>query len=94
MNLRNFKKDVEYFVGDFIDDCSQYISLYPGKATDEVAEVIEEAVNLYNDLKDKANVKIEGRKSIYFASLRKEMLEGVDALYEKLSKIITGNNAE
>lgn len=33
MNLRDFKKDVEYFVGEFVDDCSLFIALNPHKCT-------------------------------------------------------------
>ena len=82
MNLRDFKKDVDYFVGEFVEDCSLFVALNPAKATDEVADVIEEAIDLYNDLKDKANAKVEGKKGAYFAGLRKEMFEKVDALYD------------
>ena len=49
MNLRDFKKDVEYFVGEFVDDCSLFIALNPHKDQDKVADVISEAVDLYND---------------------------------------------
>jgi len=89
MNLRDFKKDVEYFVGEFVDDCALFLTVNPEKSTDEVTAIIEEAVDLYNDLKDKANVKVEGKKSAYFSGLRQEMMDQVDALYEKLSKIIS-----
>ncbi len=88
MNLRDFKKDVEYFVGDFIDDCALFLLRNPEKATDEVSAVIEEAVDLYNEMKDKGNAKVEVKKSTYYAGLRKEMFEKIDALYEKLSDII------
>lgn len=88
MNLRDFKKDVEYFVGEFVDDCSLFLSLYPNKANGKVNSIIEEAVELYNDMKDKANVKMQGKKGAYFAGLRKEMFEKVDALYERLSDIV------
>ena len=27
MNLRVFKKDIEYFVGEFIDDCALFVAL-------------------------------------------------------------------
>ena len=89
MNLRDFKKDVEYVVGEFVDDCTLFLAINPHKATDEVAAVIEAAVDLYNDMKDKANECIEGRKAAYYAGLRKEMCEKVDALYERLSEIVT-----
>ena len=88
MNLRDFKKDVEYVVGEFVDDCTLFLAINPHKATDEVAAVIEEAVDLYNDLLDKANSKVEGAKSVYFNSIRKELLEKTNALYEKLSEMV------
>ncbi len=88
MNLRIFKKDVEYFVGEFIDDCSLFLEYNPDKATEELAKIIEEAVDLYNDMKDKAAEKVEGNKKLYFNGLRKEMLEKLDSLYERLSDIV------
>ena len=52
MNLRVFKKDIEYFVGEFIDDCALFVALNPHKNADDIAQVIDEAVDLYNDLKN------------------------------------------
>ena len=89
MTLRDFKKDVEYFVGEFVDDCSLFITLNPHKSTEKMAEVVSEAVDLYNDLKDKANAKVEPKmRKAWFAGLRKEMFEKTDALYEKLSEMV------
>ena len=36
MNLRVIKKDIEYFIGEFIDDCSLYAALNPEKNADEI----------------------------------------------------------
>lgn len=95
MTLRDFKKDVEYFVGEFVDDCSLFITLNPHKSTEKMAEVVSEAVNLYNDLKDKANAKVEPKmRKAWFAGLRKEMFEKTDALYEKLSAIVAEKDGE
>lgn len=89
MNLRDYKKDVEYVVGEFVDDCSLFIALNPDKNTEKLTEVVEEAVALYNDLKDKVYAKVEPkRKKAWFDGLRKEMFEKTDALYEKLSAIV------
>ena len=90
MNLRDFKKDIEYFVGEFIDDCTTFLSLKKGTETEKVSALIEEAVDLYNELKDKANAKVEGPKGQYFQGLRIELSDSVDALYSKLSDIIAG----
>lgn len=89
MNLRGFKKDVEYLIGDFVDDCILFVSLNPSKANDALTEVLSEAVDLYNDMKDKANAKVEGNLRTYYNGLRKEMCDKLDALYERLSAIIT-----
>lgn len=95
MTLRDFKKDVEYFVGEFVDDCSLFITLNPHKSTEKMAEVVSEAVDLYNDLKDKANAKVETKmRKAWFAGLRKEMFEKTDALYEKLSAIVAEKDGE
>ena len=36
MNLRVFKKDNEYFVAEFIDDCALFVALNPHKDADEI----------------------------------------------------------
>ncbi len=88
MNLRDIKKDIEYVIGAFIDDCSIFSSIN-SKADDEaLGGLLDEAVNLYNDLKDKVYAKPEGKKSAHFAAIRKELLEKTDGLYKKLSEII------
>lgn len=90
MNLRVIKKDIEYFVGEFIDDCTLFAALNPDKNNDDLAKVIDEAVDLYNDLKDKVNHPAEGVKpSVHFAALRKEMFEKLDELCEKLSSVVS-----
>ena len=88
MNLRVIKKDIEYFIGEFIDDCSLFVAINPSQDTDAVAAIIDEAVDLYNDLKNKVNHP-EGAKKAYYENIRKELFAGIDALCEKLSEVIS-----
>ena len=88
MNLRDIKKDIEYVIGAFIDDCSLFSSVNDGADDEVLGGLLDEAVNLYNDLKDKVNVKTEGKKAAYYASVRKELIEKTDALYQKLSETV------
>ena len=67
MNLRVFKKDIEYFVAEFIDDCALFVALNPHKDADEIAQIIDEAVELYNDLKHRACHAEGNKKAIYNA---------------------------
>ena len=93
MNLRDIKKDIEYVLGAFIEDCSVVAAVRP--ATDEtVAVLMEEAIELYNELKDKVSAKVERSKKAYFNALRKEILERTDALYTKLSEAVRDAVAE
>ncbi len=89
MNLRDIKKDIEYLIGEFIDDCTLFLTLNPGKSSEEVSKIIDEAVEVYNSLKDKINNPAEGSKRAYYNGIRKEMLEKLDMLSEKLSSVIS-----
>ena len=55
---------------------------------DEIAQIIDEAVDLYNDLKNKANHP-EGNKKAFYNNLTKEMFQKLDELCEKLSTAVS-----
>ena len=88
MNLRDIKKDIEYVLSAFVEDCSVCAADNPNASDEKIAALMEEAVNLYNDLRDKVNVKVEGPRKAYFTGLRKGILEETNALYEKLSETV------
>ena len=88
MNLRVFKKDIEFFVAEFIDDCALFVALNPHKDADEIVTIIDEAIELYNDLKCRANHP-EGNKKAFYTGLTKEMFEKLDELCEKLSSAVS-----
>jgi hypothetical protein len=87
MNLRVFKKDIEFFIGEFIEDCELFLILNPSQDADKIDAIVEEAVDLYNDLKLKA-AHPEGNKKAYFNGLVKAMFEKLDELSEKLSAVV------
>jgi len=88
MNLRDIKKDIEYILSAFVDDCYFFATYNPSSSDEELSNLLDEAIDLYNDLKDKANSPVEGPKRAYYNGLRKEMLEKTDALYTKLSETV------
>lgn len=87
MNLRDIKKDIEYCVGAYIDDCTLFLTLNPGKGGDAILDLIDESIDLFNELRNKVGTP-EGSKKVYYNGIRKEMLEKLDALYEKLSEAV------
>ena len=89
MNLRDIKKDIQYVVGAFIDDCTLFLNMNPGKNADEITGLIDKAVDLYNDLRDKGVKGAEAEKAkAYYLAVRKELLEKTDALYDELSACV------
>jgi hypothetical protein len=95
MNLRDIKKDIDYVLSAFIEDCTVCVAVNPKSDDKVISDLMEDAVDLYNELRDKVTVKVEGSKKAYFNNLRKEILERTDALYIKLSEAVAkGNKAE
>ena len=35
MNLRDIKKDIEFLIGDFVEDCLLFAMLHPEKSSDK-----------------------------------------------------------
>ncbi|MBR6054955.1 MAG: hypothetical protein IKP46_06415 [Bacteroidales bacterium] len=93
MNLRDIKKDIEYVIGAFVDDCSTFLSIKPGKNADEITSLLDEAVDLFNELRDKVGAP-EGNKRAFYLGIRKELIERTDALYERLSEAVKKGLAE
>lgn len=85
MKLREIKKDIEYVIGAFIDDCSLFSSLNANADDDALGQLLNKAVDLYNDLRDKVNANVEGKNAAYYTAIRKELLEKTSALYDELS---------
>ena len=92
MNLRDIKKDIEYVLGAFIEDCSLVGTVNPNVDEDALAGLFDESVDLFNDLKDRVNAK--GLKKADFVQIRKDLLVKTDELYEKLSKVVKESVSE
>lgn len=94
MNLRDIKKDIEYLIGEFIDDCTLFVTLNPSRDSEKISSIIDEAVDLYNNLKDKVNHPGDNNKKTWYDGIRKELIEKLDELSEKLSSTIIEETKE
>ena len=88
MNLRDIKKDIDYVLSAFIEDCSVCAAVNPKADDKAITNLMEDAIDLYNELRDKVTAKVEGPRKAYYNALRKEILERTDALYTKLSQAV------
>lgn len=103
MNLRVTKKDITYFVNDFISDCLIFDDFNEGKKNEQVRGLVAEALVLGDSLFQKVNhplkdenaeggnkksVKMTGKElASHYKAVNKELLEGLDKLYQKLSAL-------
>ena len=93
MNLRDIKKDIEYVIGAFVDDCALFLTVHPGKNADGIADLIDGAVDLYNELRDQVN-NPEGNRKAFYDGVRRQLLEKTDVLYDQLSEAVKAGLAE
>ena len=88
MNLRDIKKDIEFLVGDFVEDCLLFAMLHPEKDLNQVEGLINEASDLADSLFDKVNHPTPDVKlRAYYNRVGAELLTGLDSLCEKLSAL-------
>ncbi|MBO4475370.1 MAG: hypothetical protein J5737_01425 [Bacteroidales bacterium] len=86
-SLRGIKKDIDYILSAFIEDCSLVSAVNSKVSGEKASALLDKAIDLYNELRDKA-AHAEGSSRAYYTALRKELLEKTDALYEELSAAV------
>jgi len=89
-NLRVIKKDIDFLVSEVISDCWVFLYMNEGKKKEEVIAVINEAVDLRNALYGKVNNPDKENIKNHYKSINRELLTGVDTLFQKVSKLVEG----
>ncbi len=90
-SVKELKKDIDYLVYEVLSDCFTVMSVQPSDKSDELAELVGDAVKLRNELFSR--VKHPGGKEDpkimkeYYKKVRVDLLKGIDLLFERLSKI-------
>ena len=87
MNLRTIKKDIEFVTNEFLCDCLTFSEYSGGKKDEQVKDLVNQALVLADTTFCKVNdYPAEGTKA-YFKEVNKNLYEGFDALYQKLSEL-------
>ena len=92
MNLRVIKKDVNYLIDEFISDV--LISLTFVEDDDKTGKVIgltNEALELQEETLCKINHP-DGERRAYYRNVMDTLLSALDALYDKLSEVVSKKN--
>ena len=89
-NLRVIKKDVVYLVNEVISECWVYTFFNGDKNKEEVNKIVIDAIELGDNIFEQINhyPKDDAKTTKqHFAALNAKLLEGVDALFERLSAL-------
>lgn len=84
-NLRTFKKDVIFLVNEVISDCWVFMYLNRDKNVDEANKIVADAVELGDNIFEQINHYPKEDAKKHFKALNHKLLEGVDALFVRLS---------
>jgi hypothetical protein len=90
-SIKQLKKDIDNQIFAIISDCLLYSGLHPDNKTEEVTNIIEEAVSLRNDLFARVN-NPDGKDNPsvikkYYSTVKADLTEGSDKLCQRLSDV-------
>ena len=89
MNLRVFKKDVDFLTEDFLSDALISMGFAREESKREnILGIINEAIDLRDEIYAKINHPEEGNLKAYYRKTTEDFLKSLDALCEKLGEAI------
>ncbi len=86
-NLRTIKKDINYLIDELLFDCCMFMELNPGKNQEQAMEIINQAISLKDELINRVNAIREQPVKPQFRALRKDMVDTINGLFEKVSEL-------
>ncbi len=86
-NIRNLKKDINYVLGDIIDAVVIWQMTNPEENTKKGEEIIDEAVETFDDLILKVNQKGVENKKKHFKQINQEFETRANDMIEKINKL-------
>ena len=86
-SIRRFKKDIEFLIEEVVSDCCTFMYVYPEKKSDEAIQIIQDAIAFRDKLFAEVNNPQENPLKAYYKTVNRELLEGVDALFQRISDL-------
>lgn len=84
---RNLKKDINYVLGDIIEATYLTEMAKGGKPTAETDAIVEEAINTFDALISKVNLRKVENKKAHFKQINEELESKAIGLIEKINKL-------
>lgn len=86
-SVKNLKKDINYVLGDVIEECYTWELLNPEADTKKSAAIVDEAIVAFDSLIIKLNDKSVENKKSHFKSIQSDLITVAEGLLEKVNKL-------
>lgn len=86
-NKRDLKKDINYVLGDIIEEVYGWELENPGKDTKKGEAIIDEAITSFDEFMVRANERKLENPSKHFKSLRGDLEKSAKSLLKKVNSL-------
>jgi len=86
-SVRDLKKDINYVFGDIIDAAGLWEITHSDKDTKKSEEIIEKAIEAFDELRAKVNQKAVANKKSHFKAIRAELYERAQNLVDQVNSL-------
>ena len=86
-SIKNLKKDINYVLGDIIEECYTWELLNPAVDSNKAEAIIEEAITAFDTLIEKVNAKNVDNFKAHFKSVNKDLEQTAAGLLQKINNL-------
>ncbi|AOW19921.1 hypothetical protein [Urechidicola croceus] len=86
-SIKNLKKDINYVLGDVIEECYFYELSNPSADTTKAQAIIDEAISSFDSLIDRVHASDVENKKAHFKSLKADLESVATGLLEKVNNL-------
>jgi hypothetical protein len=86
-SVKNLKKDINYVLGDVIEECYTWELVNPSADTKKSQAIVEEAITSFDTLISKVNDKNVENKRAHFKSVQVDLEKAASTLIGKVNKL-------
>lgn len=86
-SVKNLKKDINYTLGDIIEECYVWELLHPKEDSKKSEAIIDEAIETFDALLAKVNAKDIDNKKAHYKEISEELEAKATALVDKVNAL-------
>ena len=86
-SIKNLKKDINYTLGDIIEECYVWELLNSKEDTAKSEAIIDEAIAIFDGLLDKVHAKNVENKKAHYKAISTELEAKASALISKVNSL-------